>query len=92
MHEFAVTENILKIVIEQAAKADAKKVLAIRLTIGALSGFEQDCIQMYYDELSKDTIAAGAKLIVTKVEAQLHCRNCDTDFALTHTDYNCPTC
>ncbi len=92
MHEFAVAKNILDIVLEEAGNADASKVLAIHLTIGALSSFEQDCIKMYFDELSKDTIALGAKLVVRKVAAQLHCEKCDTDFPLEHTDYNCPKC
>jgi hydrogenase nickel incorporation protein HypA/HybF len=92
MHELAVTKSILSIVLHEASKADAKKVLAIKLTIGALSSFEEDCISMYYEELSKDTIAAGAKLIVTKVAAQLYCKNCDYYYTLEHADYNCPKC
>ena len=39
MHELAVTKNILSIVLSEAAKQDAQKVLQIRLTIGTLSGF-----------------------------------------------------
>ncbi len=92
MHEFAVVKNILSIVIDEAEKADAKKVLAIKLTIGALSSFEEDCISMYYEELSKDTIAAGAKLVVRKISAQLYCENCDEYYELEHTDYNCIKC
>ncbi len=92
MHEFAVTKNILDIVLQEAGKADASKVLEIRLTIGALSSFEQDCMQMYFEELSKGTIAVGAKLVIRKVAAQLHCEKCDADFPLEHTDYNCPKC
>ena len=92
MHELAVTKNILSIVISEAAKADAKKVLAIKLTIGALSSFEEDCVNMYFEELSKDTIAAGAKLVVRKICAQLYCENCAEYYTLEHTDYNCPKC
>ena len=92
MHELAVTKNILSIVLGEASKEDASKVLEIKLTIGALSSFEEDCIKMYFEELSKDTIALGAKLVVRKVAAQLHCEKCDADFPLEHTDYNCPKC
>lgn len=92
MHELAVVKSILSIVLCEANKADASKVSAINLTIGALSSFEQGCINMYFEELSKDTIAAGAQLIVTKVSAQLYCKNCEDYYTLEHTDYNCPKC
>ena len=92
MHEYAVTKNILDIVLDEADKEGASKVLAIQLTIGELSSFEQDCIEMYFEELSKDTIALGAKLVVRKVAAQLHCEQCDISFPLGHTDYSCPKC
>jgi hydrogenase nickel incorporation protein HypA/HybF len=92
MHEHVITKNILEIALDHAEKEDANKVLQIKLTIGALSGFEEDCIKMYFEELSKNTIAFGAELIINTVEAQLYCKKCDENFLLEHTDYRCPKC
>ena len=43
MHEYLITKNILKTVIDEAEKAGAKRVLEIYLTIGELSSFEKGC-------------------------------------------------
>lgn len=92
MHEYAVTKNILEIVLETANNADAKKVLEIRLEIGELSSFEEGSIKMYFDMLSKDTIAQGSKIEVKKIAAMLYCKSCDLNYSLIHIDFNCPQC
>ena len=92
MHEYAVTQSILATVLEEANMADAKRVLEIRLEIGELSSFEEDSIKMYFEQLSKGTIAHGAKIVTRKISAQLYCKECDLSFPLSHVDYNCPRC
>jgi len=57
MHEFGVTENIVKIASDKATEAQASKITKINLVVGELSGFVPDCIQFYFDFLSKDTVA-----------------------------------
>jgi hypothetical protein len=62
MHELGVTENIVNIALAKAGEAQASKVIRINLIIGEMSGFVPDCIQFYFDTLSKDTITQGAVL------------------------------
>jgi len=62
MHELTITQTMLDIVLEQAKKASAKKVGAINLVIGELSGFVEESVRFYFDFLAKDTIAEGAAL------------------------------
>ena len=92
MHEYAITENILKTVIEEAEKAHAGKVLEIRLVIGELSAFEEESIKMYFDILCEGTVAKGAKIVARNVRAVFHCPKCGDNYPLSHLDYDCPKC
>ena len=92
MHELGVTENVVKIALAKAGEAQAQKVISISLVVGELSGFVPDCIQFYFDSLSKDTIAQGATLRFESVPAQLRCRDCSTTFQPEDTMWACPKC
>jgi hydrogenase nickel incorporation protein HypA/HybF len=92
MHELAVTENIVNITLAKAGEAQANKIIKINLVVGELSGFVPDCIQFYFDSLSKNTIAQGAALHFESVPAQLRCRDCSTVFRPEDTLWSCPKC
>jgi len=92
MHELGVTENIVNLALAKAGEAKAGKVMRINLVVGELSGFVPDCIQFYFDSLSKDTIAEGAVLHFESVATQLRCRDCGTVFRPEDTVWSCPKC
>jgi len=92
MHEFGVTENIVKIALDKAGEAQASKITRINLVVGELSGFVPDSIQFYFDFLSKDTIAEKAALRFESPPAQLRCRNCSTVFHPKDSEWECPEC
>ena len=92
MHELGITENIIKIALDKAGEAQSSKVTRINLVVGELSGTVPDCIQFYFDSLSKDTIAQEAALYFELMPAQLCCRNCSTVFHPRDTLWACPAC
>ena len=92
MHEFSITEGILSITLEKANAVQAKRVAKINLTIGELSGIVSDCVQFYFDFLSKDTIAAEASLCFNQPPIKVKCRNCATTFSPSNLDWACPNC
>ncbi len=92
MHELAVTESLLEIVLESARENHARRVTDITLTIGALSSIVDDSVQFYWDHISKDTIAEKAVLHFNRLPATLKCLNCDTKFMLTDELTPCPNC
>jgi hydrogenase nickel incorporation protein HypA/HybF len=92
MHELAVTESILEIVLRHAQEAGATRVTQIDLAIGDLAGIVDDSVQFYFDVLAQDTIAAGARLVFRRVPGQLRCWDCQTTFAPNGRDYFCPAC
>jgi len=92
MHELAITEDMLDLVLEQAKKAKAKKVRKVNLAIGEMTGVVGHYVQFYFDFISKATLAEGAALSFTMVPTKTRCRDCDKTFELKEFDWICPYC
>jgi len=92
MHELSITQGILSIAVEKANEVQASKVTKINLIIGELSGVVNECVEFYFDLLSKDTIAAQASLSFERTPNKLRCRNCATVFSPDNLDWSCPNC
>lgn len=89
----AVTQNVLDIVLEQAKENDAKKVTAVKLRFGALTSIVPDCVAFYFEQMTEDTVAAGAKLDVEMVPLKVRCVQCGEEFEPPdELDLACPKC
>lgn len=95
MHELPVTEKILAIALKHAEQNKAKKIHSITLRVGGLTDLKDEWLQHYFNYLSKDTIASGAKLIIIAEGIRLRCGKCKT-LIETDTkdlqDQRCPHC
>ena len=92
MHELAVTEDILRIAIEEGETHQAKRVTDIYMTIGHLSSIVDDSVQFYWDHISRGTICEGATLHFNRPPATLRCNMCQTEFSLVDELLPCPNC
>ena len=94
MHELPVTEEILKIAVRHAEKNRAKRIIRIHLAIGDLSDLIDEWVQRYFDYLSKDSIADGAKLDIERVPITVLCEKCNKPFEVDkkEMDFHCPKC
>lgn len=92
MHELAITQSMLDIVLKQAKEAKAREVGKINLVVGKMCGFVEESVQFYFDFLSKGTIAEGAALSFTTVPATARCRKCARVFELEEFSWACPGC
>ncbi len=92
MHEQSIVQSLLSVALDNAAKAEARKILSIHLVVGDYTGVEEDAVNFFFGFLSKDTIAAGARIQYTHVPGQLRCRDCDILFPMQKRDYRCPKC
>lgn len=91
MHELAITENILEITLRHAAKAGAVKVTDLFLVIGELSSVIDDSVQFYWDIVSEDTVAQGARLHFRRIPAEFACEACGNRYTLVD-NLACPEC
>ena len=92
MHELAVTQSILKIALQHADKANAKRVTDLNIVMGELSKMVDDSIQFYWEIIAKDTIAEQAKLHFRRVPAELQCMTCFEKYHPTDKELVCPKC
>ena len=49
MHEYPITEQIIKIAGDHCRKAHGSKVTKVSLVIGDYSGYVGESVQMYFD-------------------------------------------
>ena len=92
MHELSITQEILRIAVEHAERANAKRIIDINLVVGDLSSVVDDSVQFYFDFLSPGTLAEGAQLHFTRIKARLKCRQCEREFEPEGMNWNCPNC
>ena len=92
MHELAITEGIMEAAIPTAEKAGAKKINEIRLKIGVLSGVIPECIEYYFNIVSKGTIAEGAKFAVETIPVGIECPDCGFSGDIDRKKIICPKC
>jgi len=92
MHELAITEEILNLVLSEASRNNAAKVKDVKLVIGEMTGIVNESVAFYFDEISKGTVAEGAKLSFKRVPAAGKCRDCGHQFVVKDFIWACPDC
>jgi len=92
MHEASVTEALVKIALEEAAKNGAKKVERIKLVVGEATGYMQESLEMYFRNFTKGSILEGAELVCTYVKPKIKCPSCGKLFERKLFTFDCPDC
>ncbi|MFC1931535.1 hydrogenase maturation nickel metallochaperone HypA [Chloroflexota bacterium] len=92
MHEMAITRSMLDLVLKEAEKAKASKVIKVSIVLGKMTGVVDDCVQAYFDIMSKDTPADGAALYFQNIPVQARCRKCGHVFSPENFYWSCPEC
>lgn len=94
MHEIAVTQDVVKIVLEYAQRYGVRKVVGVNLRVGELRDVVEEWMQRFFDCLTKDTIAEGAKVRIEQVPVLFQC-GCGETFTVNireKREITCPIC
>lgn len=93
MHEYSIMCYLLEAVEDKARELDAKRVLAINLQVGERAGID-DSLAFYFEQMTPDTIAAGAKLNIRRTTMKFRCGPCAQEYspAAARGDFACPQC
>jgi len=94
MHELSIMENVLEIVIDFSKKNHANKVKKINLVVGSLSGIIPHWAELFFQMISRDSIAEHATLSFDIIPARIICRDCgaSTEFTNVNMVFHCSYC
>jgi hydrogenase nickel incorporation protein HypA/HybF len=76
MHELSVVASLFEILEEKTKEQNGKRVILVKLKIGALSGIVPELLATAFDIYKKDTLAAEAELRIKTVPLKVQCKKC----------------
>jgi hydrogenase nickel incorporation protein HypA/HybF len=92
MHEVALAEGVLRIVLDAARANAARSIRAVRVELGALAHVEPDALSFCFDAVTRGSAAEGAKLEIVRTEGAAWCLPCGARVALARLGDACPRC
>ena len=79
MHELSVCQALIGQVEKVARENDARRVVAIVIAVGPLSGVEAGLLEHAYPIAAVGTLAEHATLTVEAVPVRVRCRSCGAE-------------
>ncbi len=92
MHEMAIAQGILDIVLRTAAQNNAMKVMGVKLLIGQMTQIEPESLTFGFEAVAMGSIAEGAVVDITIVPLVGECDNCKEQFPIERYCFFCPSC
>lgn len=93
MHELSIVQSIVTAATEALQGQPVRRVLSVRLRVGALSGIEEGALQFSYGLATAGTLLEGSALLVENIPVVIHCARCQLDARLPGVQtFRCPTC
>jgi hydrogenase nickel incorporation protein HypA/HybF len=93
MHELSLANRLVTLAEETARQADAKRVTAVTLRVGMLSGVAVEALRFAYDIATAGTLLAGSRLQVQPVPVVVFCPRCQREIELPSVQrFRCPRC
>ena len=68
MHELSASQGLVNLVVREAGKRSAARVLTVNVALGKQSCLMPEIVQDYFDLFAEDTIAEHAKISVRRLE------------------------
>ena len=92
MDEREVANHVVGLVDQAAYRNAVRRVVSVRLAIGGRRALDFQRLQLTFDEVSRGTVADGARLVLELLPVLRRCLNCGEDFKATAADCPCPAC
>jgi len=92
MHEFSIMQGVFKLLEDIAVENNLIKINKVMLKIGKLRQVFPDFFQFAFENISQDTMASGAELIIEEIPITMRCQLCKQKFAVERSTYICPAC
>ncbi len=93
MHELAIAEQIVQVVMTQVESHAIEHVTSVRIQVGEATGVVGDSLTFSFEMVASFTPElVGAKLLIDTVPYRAVCRHCHKEFPVKHFTVQCPTC
>ncbi|MGD8536570.1 MAG: hydrogenase maturation nickel metallochaperone HypA [Candidatus Aminicenantes bacterium] len=92
MHELSIVASLFEIIEEKAKEQKAKKVISVKVKVGALSGVVSEFLKTAFDVYKKDTIADEAELKIEEVPLKVKCQQCGAEIIKDDFVFLCEKC
>ena len=92
MHELSIALSIVESAEEAARTNQATMISKVEVEIGSMAGVETEALLFAWDAVVQGTMAQGALLSITTIQAEAHCTACGNDFPVENYFAECPQC
>jgi hydrogenase nickel incorporation protein HypA/HybF len=93
MHEMSLTEGIMRILEDEAAKHGFARVKTVWLEIGELSSVDPEAMEFCFGAVTRGSpVAAEARLDIIRIPAAAWCMDCDQSVHIRQRFDPCPHC
>ena len=92
MHEMALCQSVLDIVLRHAQAQGAVRVERVQVELGALSCLEPEALRFCFDAVTRGSLAEGAAVDIVVVPGRAWCWDCEAVISLTDRTAGCPDC
>ena len=92
MHELALSQSIVELVLERAAAERLRTVTRVVVEVGAAAGVDPEALRFCFQAVTEATAATGAELVIMKVPRRVRCWICRHEFEPAAARAPCPAC
>ncbi|HBZ44110.1 MAG TPA: hydrogenase maturation nickel metallochaperone HypA [Maritimibacter sp.] len=92
MHEMSLAEGMREIIVDNAAKHNAKRISRVRVEIGRFAGVEKDALSFAFDVVMRGSPAEGAELVMIDLPGRANCFGCGETVQIEDRLDPCPRC
>lgn len=92
MHELGIAGSIIESVRIEAEKRPGRKIIAVGLRIGEVSGVSPDALEFGFESLVKGTDLESVRLEIERTPQRHRCPGCAREFDVVDYDPTCPDC
>lgn len=92
MHELSIVASLFEILEEKAKEKRAKKITAVKLQVGSLSGVIPELLETAFNIYKKETVASEAEIMIEKVPLKVRCEKCGAEIVKDDFVFICEQC
>jgi len=92
MHEAALTQGLVKLLVAEAQRHQVTRITRVRLKIGSMRAVEPQSMTFCFAAFAAGTVAEDAELLIEALPAIARCSACGEDFEVIKFHFQCALC